>query len=378
MSASRSVRLSAVGDVALGGSLECYADGFLLGSRDVLSHLSESDLVFADLDCTCSGSQGTPPSPDEYLVSAPASQLKLLKGMNVQVVSQANNHSLDFGGEALVLAQAELNCLGIAAVGAGVDFDRAREPLVVQRNGLDIGFLAFASTHPWVGAVPATATSPGVAPMDRVLIEQEVRDLADKVDCLVVSLHWGKEYIHYPPPSHLDLAHDIVAWGARIIIGHHPHVIQGIEEWNDGVICYSLGNFLFPDYFDQQLSFRAECRESLLVTFEVSSEKVRLDRIVPVVMSDDCVLQEVRGDEGKGIRSRLDEYSRQLRSERYERLWAGQIRGHELRRLRRVLKTEVLDVGLRGGLTRLSSLGVKNMKSIGRSLWEIVAGRGRI
>ncbi len=371
-----SVRLCAVGDLALGGSLESHGDGFVSGSREVLEHLRQSDLAIANLDCTCSGTDGVPPNPAEYLVSASAGQLKLLEQMGIQIVSQANNHSLDFGAEGLALAQSELSRLEIAAVGAGEDINSAREAVVIQRNGLDLGFLSYASTHPWVGALPASATNAGVAPLESVMIEQDVKELAERVDCIIVSLHWGKEYIHFPPPSHLDLAHDIVDWGARIIIGHHPHAIQGIEEWNDGVICYSLGNFLFPDYEDQQLAFDEESRESLLLTFEVSSGKARIEHVIPVTMADDCIVQEVRGTSKQNVLDRLDEYSRQLHADRYDRFWAAQVRAHEIRRLRRVLRTEVFDAGWWGGLARLSSLGAKNMNSIRRSLKEIVAGRG--
>jgi poly-gamma-glutamate synthesis protein (capsule biosynthesis protein) len=331
--------------------------------------------VIANLDCTCSGTDGVPPNPDEYLVSASTAQLRLLAQMNIQIVSQANNHSLDFGAEALAAAQAELKRLGIASVGAGCDISSAREAVVIQRNGLDIGFLAYASTHPWVGALPASATNAGVAPLESEMIEQDVKELAERVDCVVVSLHWGKEYLHFPPPSHLDLARDIVDWGARIIVGHHPHAIQGIEEWKDGVICYSLGNFLFPDYEDQRLAFDTASRESLLLTFEVSPGKARIEHIIPVIMTDDCVVQEIRGSSKQDVLDRLDAYSRQLHAERYDRFWAAQVRGHEIRRLRRVLRTEVFDAGWRGGLARLSSLGLKNIKSIRRSLSEIVAGR---
>lgn len=375
------IRFSAVGDLALGGDLEGHADRVQSGSPELLEqavreHLWGSDLVIANLDCTCSGTDGVPPNPDEYLVSASTGQLKLLEQMNIQIVSQANNHSLDFGAEALAVAQEELKRLGIATVGAGDDINSAREAVVIRRNGLDLGFLAYASTHPWVGALPASATNAGVAPLESTMIEQDVVELAQRVDCVVVSLHWGKEYIHFPPPSHLDLAHDIVNWGARIIIGHHPHAIQGIEEWNDGVICYSLGNFLFPDYADQQLAFDAASRESLLVTFEVSPGKARVERVIPLMMAEDCMVQEIRGAQRQDVLDRLEDYSRQLHGERYDRFWAAQVRDHEIRRLRRVLRTEVFDAGWRDGLARLSSLGVKNIKSIRRSLQEIVGGRG--
>ena len=371
----QAIRLSAVGDLALGGALEDHADRFLSGSTEVLERLHGSDLVFGDLDCTVD-TRGTPPHPDEYLVSAPAGQLRLLDEMNIHVVSQANNHSFDYGAEALATTRAELERSGMQVVGAGVDLASARQAVVIRRAGLDIGFLAYASTHPWVGATAATAASPGVAPLEPAMIEEDVRALATEVDCVAVSVHWGKEYIHYPPPSHIDLAHDIVDWGARLIIGHHPHVIQGIEEYGGGVICYSLGNFLFPDYHEQRLSFAAECRESLLLTFEVSANRVGLVEVTPVVMSADCVLRPACGDERRAFEERLEEYSTKLLAPRYDKVWSASVRAHEWRRLRRVLQTEIIDAGWRGGPARLASLGMKNVKSIGRSLWEIVGGRG--
>ena len=371
------ILLCAVGDIALGGSLE-GAFETSGGAGELASQISplftESDIGFSNLDCTFD-TTGEPPRPDEYLVHATPGQLDILKELGIDIVSQANNHSLDFGGEGLVRTQRHLEARGIKYVGAGPDLERARSPVIVECKGRRVGFLAYASTHPWVDAWAATGESAGVAPLDIEFIREDISALRNSVDGLVVSLHWGKEYIHYPPPENVKLARQLVDWGVDLVLGHHPHVIQGIEQYGRGLICYSLGNFLFPDYGEQRLVFREQQRISLLVRCKLSEGADLID-VVLVRQEEGGRLVPLAGTEESILRAELSRLSKALERPDYGTFWRSQARRHELRRLWRVFNEEVIEAGWKGGSARLLQLGSKNFRSIGRSFSEIFSREG--
>jgi poly-gamma-glutamate capsule biosynthesis protein CapA/YwtB (metallophosphatase superfamily) len=375
----RSVLLCAAGDVALGGSLEGHLgspseiDAYIGGVKPIFD---ACDLCFVDLDCTFDTS-GIPPNPEEFLVSAEPAQLDLLVKLGVDIVSLANNHSTDYGGSSLDISRQHLWRRKIATVGAGMDIAEARRECVIERNGLRLGFLAYAATHPWVGAIPADAQRPGVAPMEPVLMEADVRRICEEVDCLIVSLHWGKEFLHIPPPENLDLARRLIEWGAGLVLGHHPHVIQGWRQYGKGIAFFSLGNFLYPDYDEQGLTFSGEQLESLVVQCRISEDGAQLERFVPVAMDENGHLVQLGGEREKEIRREIAEYSEILLREDYVEVWNEQVRRRELKRLWRVFDEEVLRVGWREGSKRLLQLGRKNFTSIGRSVNEILFGSGK-
>ena len=365
------VRLSAIGDVALGGHFVVGQEKTMRQTVHCLAPiLGKGDISVASLDCTFG--EGSPPNPEEYVVSAPAETLELLQQIGIDVASQANNHSLDLGRRSLLETQQLLKDRGIAHVGAGIDLEHATRAVVLEKHGVRIGFLAYASTHSWVGGLPADANSAGIAPLDPGLIRSNVDELRNRVDCVVVSVHWGKENLHYPPPDCLTLGRQMVDWGARIVVGHHPHMIQGYEEYGGAHIFYSLGNFIFPDYPDQGLSFHGEQRHSILVRFAIASETVGVEEVVPLEMSETCVvspMSEIRGTETLEM---LTSWSSALQASDYDSYWRHLVRRAEVKRLSRVLHDEVIAAGWSGGTRRLLSVGGKGVRSVGRSVCEIL------
>ena len=375
----RSVLLCAAGDVALGGSLE----GRLESSSEIEACIEgvkpifdACDLCFVDLDCTLDTS-GTPPHPEEFLVSAGPAQLDLLVELGVDIVSLANNHSTDYGGSSLEISRQHLGHRKIATVGAGMNISEARRECVIEKNGLRLGFLAYASTHPWVGAIPAEVEQPGVAPLEPASMEADVLRISEEVDCLIVSLHWGKEFMHIPPPENIELSQKLMEWGAGLVLGHHPHVIQGWRQYGKGIAFFSLGNFLYPDYGDQGLTYCGEQLESLVVQCRISEDGAQLEQFVPVAMDGNGHLVQIAGEREKEIRQEVVGYSEILLRDDYIEVWKKQVRRRELGRLWRVLNEEVLRAGWRKGGNRLLQLGRKNLTSIGRSVNEILFGSGK-
>jgi len=194
---------------------------------------------------------------------------------------------------------------------------------------------------------------------------------------VIVSLHWGKEYIPVPPPDNVRLARALIEAGAHVVVGHHPHVIQPIESYQRGVICYSLGNFLFPDYPDQGLRFRGVASESLLVSVDVEPDGAVVAAVTPVHADGDGHLRVLPEARRQQIETELAQVAADLGTTAGEQAWHRAVRRFEISRLRRVIREEVLDAGFRDGTSRLLRLGRKNLKSLGRSLGEIIGGGQR-
>lgn len=113
-----------------------------------------------------------------------------------------------------------------------------------------------------------------MAPAELDSIVEDIAKLRDKVDVVIVTVHWGKEYVNEPTAEQRLLAHAAVDAGAHLVLGHHPHVLQGIEFYKDGVIAYSLGNFVF----DINL---AKTWETMLLSFSLASTGVLDLTVVP-------------------------------------------------------------------------------------------------
>ena len=191
------------------------------------------------------------------------------------VVSTAGNHSGDWGFEGVVDTVKTVERLGIRSIGSGRNIDAARRPAVFEKNGVKVGFLAYASVilpQYW-----ATENQPGVAPLRvstfyepyefqpgcpaRILtipFEEDVRSMQEdidklrgEVDCLVVSHHWGVHGVPKPLAQYQPtVARAAVEAGADVVLGHHTHCLQGVEvlsgRQRDAVVFYSLGNFAMP------------------------------------------------------------------------------------------------------------------------------------
>jgi len=169
--------------------------------------------------------------------------IEILKMLNVKAVNIANNHMLDWQENGLKRMIKDLENNSIPYFGAGLNLSDALKPLILEYEELKVGLLGFGW---WLSeCVPAKKKSAGVAPLKRKLVLKQVNDIKDKVDRIVVNLHWGYEYEKYPLPIHREFAHELIDSGVDLIIGHHPHVIQAKETYKNKGIYYSLGNFYF-------------------------------------------------------------------------------------------------------------------------------------
>lgn len=175
--------------------------------------------------------------------------LPVVRSVGFDVLSVANNHVGDWGRDAFDDTLARLGTSGIEAIGGGRNKTEAEQPKIIERNGLKIGFIGFTDVGPdWLAATEDTS---GVLLASDPNFSQIITAAAKNVDALIVSIHWGEEY-QVATEHQKEIAHRAIDAGARLIVGHHPHVIQETESYENGYIAYSLGNLIFDQGFSKE------------------------------------------------------------------------------------------------------------------------------
>jgi poly-gamma-glutamate synthesis protein (capsule biosynthesis protein) len=170
-----------------------------------------------------------------------------LAGAGFNILSVANNHVGDWGRDAYADTLSRLKENEIAYTGGGMNYQEAEEPTIIERNGMKIGYLGFSDVGPdWMQATDADA---GLLLASDPNFDSIIQNAAKQVDDLVVSFHWGVEYQNNHNDRQEYLAHKAIDDGAKLVIGSHPHVPEDTEVYKNGFIAYSLGNFIFDQYF---------------------------------------------------------------------------------------------------------------------------------
>ncbi|MGI6702584.1 MAG: CapA family protein [Clostridia bacterium] len=251
------LRLIAVGDMMLTRGVGTrIARSSVHAPFDGVRHILEmGDIVFGNLETTIASTGSQLPGKGIWFRADPE-VTEGLKEAGFDVLSLANNHTLDYDTPALIETIQNLEQAGIGYVGAGENLEQARRPLVVMKDGVRVGFLAYNEfynyfwSYSYRRTFEATEDMAGTAPMKEELIREDIDKLKTLCDVVVVSLHWGIENSNRITPAQQQLGHKIIDWGGDIVLGHHPHVLQGIEFYNDKLIVYSLGNFIFDQNGD--------------------------------------------------------------------------------------------------------------------------------
>ncbi|MFQ5808444.1 MAG: CapA family protein [Armatimonadota bacterium] len=233
---AQQVVIVAVGDVMLdrgvGGKIGRH------GATHVFAHvkdeLADGDLRFCNLESPISATG--PHAPRACVFRASREAIGALTDAGLDIVSIANNHAMDARREGL---QNTMTALAQNRIGfAGAAWAEGGEPpsAMLRVNGIRLRFLAFTD----IGRGDAR-----VSPESHAEALAQVQKAKEKADLLVASVHWGSEYRRRPSEWQQRFAHALLEAGADIVLGHHPHVLQGVEAVDGKLICYSMGNFVF-------------------------------------------------------------------------------------------------------------------------------------
>jgi poly-gamma-glutamate capsule biosynthesis protein CapA/YwtB (metallophosphatase superfamily) len=268
------VLINAVGDIMLGASaLKTFEDrGYDYAFDNTALLLREGDINFGNLETPITD-DGTAYPNKQFTFRMNSKAVESLSRVGFNLFSLANNHIMDFGIRGLTDTLAVLHRHGIGFSGAGENVFKARAPAMVTIRGKKIGLLAYSVTLPT--AFYAGIERPGTAFAYREYLRVDIPRVKKQCDFLIVSFHWGKELAPFPEDYQIDLAHEVINLGGDLVLGHHPHVLQGIEIYQGHLIFYSLGNFAFSSYSDK-------VRHGMMARMTLSRGRISQVEIVPL------------------------------------------------------------------------------------------------
>jgi poly-gamma-glutamate synthesis protein (capsule biosynthesis protein) len=230
--------------------------------RDILT---SADITVGVLDSTISTVAQPYGCTSTFNLAGEAAFADALVFGGFDVISHAANHTKDCG--AIACGDAAMNetrllleAKGIAVTGSGADLARARAPAIVERNGVRFAFLAYDDIAGYYHAGPGYG---GSAPLDATTVGDDIRAARAVADVVIVLPHWGVEYVAEPNERQREFAMAAAAAGASLVVGNHPHWVQGNETIGEVFVAYSLGNFVF----DQDWSLETQQGALLSVTF---------------------------------------------------------------------------------------------------------------
>jgi len=303
------ITLLGVGDILLGrqlGPMMAAADDYTLPMLQIGAYIAAADITFGNLEGPfCE----RPPYPSSGMVfRVPPRAIESLLAAGFDAVSVANNHFADGGEACMRFTLDHLRAHGIAPGGAGLSFDEAHAPAIVERSGVRFAFLAYtyAARNDRVLTLDEDEhiaakgkPEPGGAVVAGRRIEQMQRDVTaarEQADVVIVSLHDGAEYTRRVLPVTERFARAAIEAGAVAVLGHHPHVPQRVERHAAGWIFYSLGNFVF-----QQKD--PGTRESLVARLVFRGAELVEVEAVPVVIDWFSTPRLATSDEAPAILS---------------------------------------------------------------------------
>ncbi len=265
---------SAVGDICLTRSMPALIaeNGDDYPFENVQKSFDKSDILFGNLESVFKPDYFPKENANEHFQSLNSSPdlKRILVDAGFDVINQATNHALDCGLEGLKYTYKVLENSGFTVIGAGETEKIASSMKVIEKKGTKIGFLGYCDSIGWTLEGGNGCLS--YFQKDKVL--ESIKQNKDKVDILIVSWHADIEFANAPSIPRYDACHEMIDAGANAIICHHPHVPQGVEEYKDGVILYSLGNFLFDTGPYQKKHNPIDSLRTFIFNLEIENKKI--------------------------------------------------------------------------------------------------------
>lgn len=311
----RTVKLIFGGDVMLGRLVadEIRARTPLYPLGRIAPLMKSADLTIVNLECAITTSDKLwHGEPKPFYFGAPPQAVEGLVDAGVDLVSLANNHSLDFDYKGLSDTQVHLQSYNIAYAGAGNNLDEARTPAIIEKNGIRFGMVAYCDHQE---EFAATGSRPGIAYIDLEneklalkLLQQDLDGMKRAgVNWPILSLHWGPNMVERPSERFVRIAHTALDMGYRILFGHSAHVFHGIEIYKGCPIIYSAGDLVDDYYVDPY--FRND--HSLLFELELTITGLKSIRLHPVFI-EECRTQPANGLQADYIAKKMTEYCAEM------------------------------------------------------------------
>ncbi len=341
--------MSAVGDIMLGDLPAC--SGFGVGSM-IAQHgprfpflkcqdvLRDSNIVVGNLEVVLSPFD---PKSDHFDSTHLRAQPEAVEGLvwaGFNVLSLANNHIMQHGREAVHHTIKLLSNHGIAYTGIADAQHGVSNLAVVDKGGVRLGFLGYNFRPEQYKQGPRIDVAGS-----RELVLRDIEEVRGKVDFIVLSLHWGEEFIPRPSAEQVRLGREIIDAGAQIVLGHHPHILQGVEKYRGGIIAYSLGDFVF-DFWQERL------RRSMILRLVLDDAKKIDYEIRPVLINRQWQPIALDGEQAIDMKRKIEALEALIDENADEILWQAEV-SRELAAFRRSVRRHYLVSLHRFGLRRL-------------------------
>lgn len=255
------IRLAFCGDILLSEhvlqSYDAAGDASGILSEDLLEAGRNADLFIANQEFPF-GTSGTPAPDKQFTFRVRPERSAILNELGIDLVTLANNHTLDYGRSCLFETFETLSDASIDYMGAGSDLNRAMERKTYEIKGKKIGFLAASRVIPDYSWNAGENQSGLFTTYDSALLLREIRRAEEECDFTVVYVHWGLERHTEPEAYQTSLAESYIDAGADLVIGAHPHVLQPLSFYRGVPIAYSLGNYLFGSSIPETMLLLAD------------------------------------------------------------------------------------------------------------------------
>ena len=295
------ITLIAVGDISLQTKNDKHP------FKAVESVLKCKDILFGNLETVLSN-RGKGAEKAVTLYASP-DKASYLKEAGFDILNIANNHILDLGMEGFHNTLAALRQEELTFIGANDKPDSSYA--ILEKKGLRFGFLGYCE-----GANSLPKNEIWVNKIDQTQILKDIEFIKSECDLVIVSLHWGTENVFYPSPKQISLARRLIDNGASVILGHHSHVVQGIERYKHGLIAYSLGNF----QFDYKISC-SKTNESIVLCLDFQNGLLENYRIVPVVIDHNNIPVILSDKSSKRVKDHVKNISQPIKDDQITWGW---------------------------------------------------------
>jgi len=250
---AQAINITFTGDVMLARGVETTISKNPHPFAGIIHLMNDTDLTVINLETPLTTSNDQAPYKDITLKTNPE-YTYMLKDAGIDVACLANNHIMDYGQSGFLDTLDNLQKYGIKYAGAGNNIQEAYTPLILEIKGKKIAIID-ASEFTSVSIPPATETSPGFAPISWNHIKTAMDNAkAAGADYIICEFHFGEEYKHTPNEFQKELSHKCIDYGAYMVVGHHSHMPQTIENYKGKLIFYSMGNCVFDQPFPETKS----------------------------------------------------------------------------------------------------------------------------
>uniref|UniRef100_UPI00403F4200 CapA family protein n=1 Tax=unclassified Paenibacillus TaxID=185978 RepID=UPI00403F4200 len=304
---AKDVTINFVGDIQFSGKVAELLDknGYDYPFAKLGRLFKDDDLTIGNLETPITLG-GTGAADKTYVYKSSPKALAAMASAGFDAVNLANNHILDQGVEGLVDTLTYLKEYGIAHTGAGMNRDEAYAPAYLERKGMKIALLGFSRVVPET-SWKAEGNRAGVAEAyDSTGAVKAIQEARKKADLVIVVAHWGEERVSTPNSDQTRLAHEFVDAGADLVIGGHPHVLQGLEYYKGKWIAYSTGNFIFSRSTTEETwktaVFQARCTPDAACSMKVIPYEAALGQAIPMIDEANKLLLQQMAKLSPGIR----------------------------------------------------------------------------